>query len=177
MTDLTELKERLARRISKVDIHKIQQSGQDNFLERVYALISDDDHRISYNALWILTLCNASDRAWLASKRDELIDRVMTCDHVGKIRLMLTLLERTPMTADDVRSDYLDFCLDKIDSTSPPAIRAFCLREAYRHCKFYPEMTGELMCMIEHIEQSELPPAIRSVIRNIRKDIYRRSGS
>jgi len=90
---------------------------------------------------------------------------------VGKRRLILTLLEHLSIEKDDIRTDYLDYCLSKINSTEPYAIRALCLKQAYAMCRFYPELLAELKNEVELMQYGELSPGLLSVIRHMRKKI------
>lgn len=141
--------------------------------EILYSAITDEDDRISYNALWAFTHFSKTDREWLYAKRDELIDILLRTNHIGKKRLILTILEQQPVTPDDVRTDYLDYCLSKINSTEPHSIRAFCLKQAFAQCRFYPELMNELTAEMEIMEYSNPSPGLRSAERIIKKKIIR----
>ncbi len=45
---------------------------------------------------------------------DELIDRVMKEEHVGKRGLMLNILSRQQFEEEFLRSDFIDFCVGQI---------------------------------------------------------------
>lgn len=150
-------------------------SGAENDNEKaaLFALIHDTDDRVSYNALWIFTHFSPDDSRWLDDKRDEIIDTLLTTGHTGKRRLMLTLLDRMNICATQVRSDYLDFCLSKINSTEPYGIRALCIRQAFAQCRFYPELIAELNAELERIEFGASSRAILTTKRIILNKIAR----
>lgn len=137
----------------------------------LFSMISHSDDRVGYNALWVFTHFPLEDMKWLASKRDCLIDFMLRTGHAGKRRLILTLLEHLSVEKDDIRTDYLDFCLSKINSTESYAIRALCLKQAYAMCRFYPELLAELKNEVELMQYGELSPGLLSVIRHMRKKI------
>ncbi len=139
----------------------------------LYSAITDKDDRVSYNALWVFTHFSKEDREWLYDKRNELIDILLRTNHIGKKRLILTILEHQPVTPDDIRTDYLDYCLSKINSTEPYAIRAFCLKQAFAQCCFYPELMNELKAEMEIMEYNNPSPGLRSAKRIIQKKIIR----
>ena len=144
---------------------------EDSLKSELYSYVYHQDNRIGYNALWVFTHFSPADIEWLAPKRNELVDMALTTSHVGRKRLILALLERLPFGRDDVRSDYLDFCLSKINSTEPYGIRALCLRQAFAQCRFYPELMDELKNEIELMEQGTLSPGLEAARRIIRHKI------
>lgn len=176
-TDNGGMREMLAGRIGRRDIRAIClqccDGGDDCVRETLFSLISDDDDRVAYNALWVLTHFDGEGRDWLLLRRSILIDRLLTEKHTGKRRLMLSLLDKMPVAEDDVRTDYLDFCMAKINSTEPYGIRALCLKQAFAQCRFYPELLHELKCAIEMMEHGEMSAGIRSARNNIMKQISR----
>lgn len=167
----------LAGRIGRHDIRAICQQcgngGDDCVRETLFSLVSDDDDRVAYNALWVLTHFDGEGRDWLRRKRGILIDCLLTEKHTGKRRLMLSLLDRMSVAEDDVRTDYLDFCMAKINSTEPYGIRALCMKQAFAQCRFYPELLHELKCEIEMMEHGEMSPGILSARNNIVKQMSR----
>ena len=137
-------------------------------------LAADADDRVGYNALWILTHLPARERKWLEPHRDRLIDLLLADTHVGKQRLLLTLLEHQKVSREDIRTDYLDFCLAHINSAAPYALRAFCLKQAYAQCRHYPELLAELQEEMHLMDYSQLSPGLlsarRIVLRQLKKD-------
>ena len=108
----------------RIGTHHIRQicalcSGEvnDSMKAELFSLINAPDDRTAYNAMWVFTHFAPTDMAWLRPKRNDLIDLVLTVGHEGKRRLLLTLLEHQTIGKDDIRLDYLDFCLSRINST------------------------------------------------------------
>lgn len=147
--------------------------ANDNIKQILYSLIADDNDRIGYNALWILSHFSDADKIWLYSKRNELIDLLLKETHAGKKRLFLRILSDIPITVEDIRSDYLDFCLGKINSTEPYAIRAWALEQAFQMSKFFPELIEELKGEMAMMEYGELSPGLLSAKKYIEKKISR----
>lgn len=137
----------------------------------LYALVTHADDRVGYNALWVFTHFSAEEIKWLEPKRNDLVDIALSTSHSGKRRLALNLLERLPISVNDLRGDYLDFCLSRINSTEPYGIRALCLRQAFAQCRFYPELMAELVAEIELMGYSPLSPGLAAARRSILKDI------
>lgn len=162
----------------RIGTHHIRQicalcSGEtnDRMKAELFSLINAPDDRTAYNALWVFTHFAPTDMAWLRPKRNDLIDLVLTVGHEGKRRLLMTLLEHQTIGKDDIRLDYLDFCLSRINSTEPCGIRALCLKQAFAQCRFYPELLAELETEMELMDSADLSPALLSARKNIRKRI------
>lgn len=146
-------------------------SGNEDSKEELFSLACNEDDRISYNALWVFTHFPAADMRWLSSKRDVLINLLLHTDHVGKQRLILTLLEHQSIPVEKIRTDYLDFCLSKINSAAPYAIRALGLKQAYRMCRHYPDLLTELRLEMDMMTRGPLSPGLRSAIRSVRRQL------
>ena len=148
----------------------IRQSRQSALLNQLFSLAFDKDSRVSYNALWVLSHLNSDEINSLNDRRNQIIDQLLLTDHTGIKRLSLSLLNRLPLSADNMRSDFLDYCFAHICSTDPYAIRALCLKLVFSHCKIYPELTTELLSHLELMGYGDLPPALKAT----RKDILSR---
>lgn len=163
-----DLKAVLSCRIGLRDIRAVcAASGADSVKTELLSLAFDSDDRTAYNALWALTHFPGKGRDLLLPYRDRLIDCLLATAHVGRRRLMLSLLDALPCEAADIRTDYLDFCLDRINSTEPYGVRALCLRQAYAQCRHYPELIHELRQQMQIMALAPLSPGLRSVLRHI----------
>ncbi|WP_288155716.1 hypothetical protein [Phocaeicola sartorii] len=166
-----ELRKILNKRLTKEDLYKmicLMQGGcGDPHKKLLYKLINDTEERISYNALWIFTHFSATDNKWLYKKKNDLINKAMITPHKGKLRLLLTLLQKQPITRNDLRTDYLNFCLTKINSTEPYAIRSLCIKQAYAQCRFYPELLTEFKNQIDIMKDNKMSPGMRATLKNI----------
>lgn len=167
------LREKLAGRLYINDIRLLAADDTLSAREELYRLTDDTEERVGYNALWAMTHFASSANGWLATKRDGLINQLLACNHVGKKRLLLTLLDRLSVQPEDIRTDYLDFCLAAINSSEPYAIRVFCMKQAYAQCRLYPELLQEFSAILEMTDQSELSPGLKSAKRNILKQMAR----
>jgi len=129
-----------------------------------------EDRIVSRNAAWVLTKATDAELQQLAQLQDRFIDLVMQTPNSSLRRLTLNLLERMPMEADDIRADFLDFCLAHMASLDePPGIQSLCLKLACKMCAFYPELMGELNRTVDAIHIEHYSPALRSVIKHMRK--------
>lgn len=144
----------LINRLSQSDIHELcalTQGERNNSLkEQLYKLTLDSDRRVATNALWVFTHFAAVDMEWLYAKHDQLINRCLNEKDATKLRLMLNLLLRQPYTEEDIRTDFIDFCLTRLaDTKSPYAVRAQCIKLAYVQMHYWPELLNELRQTLE----------------------------
>ena len=154
-----------------------QGKGNDHRKEKLYQLTFDEDDRVAFNALHALSHFDLANNEWLYSKHENLIDRVMKEQHVGKCRLMLNLLLRQPFEKDSLRSDFIDFCIAKITACAQPyAIRAYCIKLAYEQMKYYPELLEELKMALDMLNQEAVSPGLLSAKRQIMEKIKRKLG-
>ena len=155
------------------DICLLVQGEQNHSLkEQLYQLTLDDDRRVATNALWVFTHFALADNAWLYAKHDQLIDRCLNEKDATKLRLMLNLLLRQPYTEEDIRTDFIDYCLMRLtDPKSPYAIRAQCIKLAYEQMKYWPELLNELRQTLKMISCEPLSPGLRSAWRQVMKKL------
>lgn len=155
------------------DICLLVQGEQNHSLkEQLYQLTLDDDRRVATNSLWVFTHFALADNAWLYAKHDQLIDRCLNEKDATKLRLMLNLLLRQPYTEEDIRTDFIDYCLMRLtDPKSPYAIRAQCIKLAYEQMKYWPELLNELRQTLEMISCEPLSPGLRSAWRQVMKKL------
>lgn len=155
------------------DICLLVQGEQNHSLkEQLYQLTLDNDRRVATNALWVFTHFALADNEWLYAKHDQLIDRCLNEKDATKLRLMLNLLLRQPYTEEDIRTDFIDFCLMKLtDPKSPYAVRAQCIKLAYEQMRYWPELLNELRQTLEMISCEPLSPGLRSAWRQVMKKL------
>ena len=155
------------------DICLLVQGEQKHSLkEQLYQLTLDNDRRVATNALWVFTHFAVVDNEWLYAKHDQLIDRCLKEQDVTKLRLMLTLLLRQPYTEEDIRTDFIDFCLMRLtDPKSPYAVRALCIKLAYEQMRYWTELLNELRQTLEMINREPLSPGLRSAWRQVMKKL------
>lgn len=170
------MKTLLTHRLSQSEIKQLCASthgARNNRLkEELYQLTLDTDRRVATNALWVFTHFALADNAWLYAKHDQLIDRCLNEKDATKLRLMLNLLLRQPYTEEDIRTDFIDYCLMRLtDPKSPYAVRAQCIKLAYEQMKYWPELLNELRQTLEMISCEPLSPELRSAWRQVIKKL------
>ena len=170
------LNDKLKSRLSSDEIHEmcfLSQGRENDWVKaELFELTKDTDKRISYNALYVFTKFDLSNTEWLYQKQDELINRALHEQRAGNTRLLLTLLLRQPFDSENLRTDFLDFCLLGIIScTKPTAVRLLCIKLAYEQCKFFPELLEELRCTLNLLEHEPLSSGLATARKNILKMI------
>ena len=170
------MKSLLLHRLSMDGINEIcllVQGEQNHSLkEQLYQLTLDNDRRVAVNALWVFTHFAVVDNEWLYAKHDQLIDRCLKEQDATKLRLMLNLLLRQPYTEEDIRTDFIDYCLMQLtDPKSPYAVRALCIKLAYEQMRYWPELLNELRQTLEMISCEPLSPGLRSAWRQVMKKL------
>lgn len=166
----------LSRRINKPEINKIVAwaSGKPDNLSLLWWLVCSKERRTGGNALWTLTHLPASDSEWLLSIRDDMIDMLLAETDVARKRMMLQILRGQEYDADDIRTDFLDYCLSKINSECEPyAIRCFSIYAAFRMCRHYPELVAELESHLDMMRLQSLSPGLKSALRQTKTKISR----
>ena len=166
----------LTHRLSQSEIKQLcalTHGARNNHLkEGLYQLTLDDDRRVAVNALWTFTHFTADDNVWLFAKHDQLIERCLNEKDATKLRLMLNLLLSQPYTEEDIRTDFIDFCLARLtDTRAPYAIRAQCIKLAYEQMRHWPELLDELLQTLNMISCEPLSPGLRSAWKQVMKKI------
>lgn len=173
---MEDLRKRLSWRIHSRDISLINHKClTDIFLmDGLYRLAYDADSRVAGNALWCMTWYDREQSEWLVPKRKELIKLAITTVNATVRRLTLCLLEKMSWAQEDIQTDFLDFCLDKISSaTETPGVRTLCIKLCYLQCRHYPELLKELEIVLNEVGQYPMNPAISSIRKSILRKINR----
>lgn len=138
----------------------------------LWSLAHNCDRRTSANALWVMTHLPASEAEWLHSLQDELIDMLLAETDTGKKRMLLQLLKVQDYAPDDIRTDFLDFCMSKINSECEAyAVRCFSIYTAFRMCRHFPALIAELEQHLDMMSSQSLSPGLKSALRHIRAKI------
>ena len=142
--------------------HELKSEG--DFVSFARRFVYDTDAKVARNALWILTKASDQELSALQVMLHELMERAMTTDSSAVRRLSLNIVERLKMEEDDLRTDFLDFCLDRMANIEAlPGCQSVCMKLAFRMCRFYPELMGEFMRTIEGMEIDYYKPAVKCI--------------
>ena len=158
--------ERLKQTFSEGGAQEIYQEvkSDGNFLGFARRYAFSDDYRVARSALWGLTKASKEELPQLQEMLNELIDQAMQTENSSVRRLTLNIIERLEIKEDELRTDFLDFCLEHMmDVEEFPGIQSVCMKLAFRMCKFYPELMDELKRTLEGMEIDYYKPAVKGV--------------
>lgn len=149
------------------EIYQEVKSGGD-FLGFARRYVFSEDYRVARSALWGLTKADKKELSQLQVLLDELVELAMRTENSSVRRLSLNIVERLEITEDDLRTDFLDFCLEHMVSFDElPGIQSVSMKLAYRICKFYPELTEEFMRTLEAMRIDYYKPAVKGLRNKI----------
>lgn len=170
---MINIEEKLAGRINLKDIRQVVDWAQENENRKLlWELVASADRRTGANALWVMTHFPECYKSWIISLRDEMINRLLNEKDSSKKRLFLQLLRDQEYEKDFIRSDFLDFCLSKINSECEPyAIRCLSLYLSFKMCRHYPELIDELEEHLNMMSFQVLSPGLKSAHRKVRERI------
>lgn len=147
-------------------------SGSRDNLNMLWGFARSNDRRTSVNALWTMTHLPETDIESLISLRDEMIDMLLAETDTGKKRMLLQLLRDQEYAADDIRTDFLDYCMSKINSECEPyAVRCFSIYVAYKMCRHFPELFAELEEHLDMMQYQSLSPGLKSALHQTKMKI------
>lgn len=172
-----QLRNRLSRRIRMEDIFEILQEikNDPDHRQQLHRLIFDPDDGVAYQAMWVCTHFDSRENRLLFPRQNELIDELLVCSHSGKRRLLLNLIRRQPVQ-EPLRTDFLDFCLSRMDSPAElPGVRSLCMKQAFELCRQAPELLNELRLILEMMESAPLPISVRTVRKQVLKAIPKKN--
>jgi Zn finger protein HypA/HybF involved in hydrogenase expression len=141
---------------------EVKSTGDFLGFARQYAF--SKDYRVARTALWGLTKASKEELSQLQVILNEVINQAMQTDNSSVRRLTLNIIERLKMNEEDLRTDFLDFCLEHMVSIEEfPGVQTLCMKLAYRMCNFYPELMDELKRTLETMEIEYYKPAVKGL--------------
>lgn len=170
IVDMSATYERLRGIESKEDVLAIYSDikRRDDFVSFAQTFVFDADSRIARNTMWVLTKASDGELQTIYYLLNDLINLSMQSTDSSVRRLSLTIVERLKMKEEDLRTDFLDYCLNHMtDFNEQPAVQALCMKLAFRMSTFYPELIEELKRTIEAMEIYYYTPAVKSVRNRI----------
>lgn len=146
------------------DIKSLARKAHDDAVQReaLFETLLHGEGREAYYAAWALTHLPPSDNGFIAEHREALTDFAIATENTSLRRLVLALLERLEWGVDVVRSDLLDFSLQHLSSPDEAdGVRALCIKLAYRQCRHYEELCGELRQTLLMLDPALLHPGVK----------------
>lgn len=112
--------------------------------EAILSLLWDEEPRVARNAAWIMTHFSRRRKMELRNRQNDFIDLAMSTGNSGLRRLLLNVIEVQGIREEDLRTDFLDFCLTHMMAPEePPGVQSLCMKLAFAQCLFYPELLHE----------------------------------
>ncbi|MBR0073366.1 MAG: hypothetical protein IJP95_05955 [Bacteroidales bacterium] len=124
--------------------------------------------KVARNALWCLTKATDDELRGLQPLMDNFIDQAIGTEYSAVRRLSLSIVERLAIPKDNLRTDFLDFCLRHMASLDePPGVQTLCMKLAFRMCGFYPELRHEFFHSLQAMDPDYYKPAVKCVRNRI----------
>ena len=179
ITSLNVLRNQLVGRIHTEDVRRIvdciTNDDGDVIVKALYCLLSDSDRRVANNAAWVLSCSDGKVMRFLLRYQNQLIDLLIGTKDKSFSRMLFSILRRQTFEKSNLRTDFLDFCLNEIVNTNQAiAIRAHAIYVSYSLCKAYPELLNELFMMLQMLESESLSPGLRHARNTIMSAIKKK---
>ena len=178
ITSLSVLRNQLVGRIHTEDVRRIvdciTNDDGDVIVKALYHLLSDTDRRVANNAAWVLSCSDGKVMRFLLRYQNQLIDLLIGTKDKSFARILFSILRRQTFEKSNLRTDFLDFCLNEIiNSNQAIAIRAHAIYVSYSLCKAYPELLNELFMTLQMQESETLSAGLlharKAIMTAIRK--------
>ena len=179
ITSLSVLRNQLVGRIHTEDVRRIvdcmANDDGDVIMKVLYHLLSDTDRRVANNAAWVLSCSDGKVMRFLLRYQNQLIDLLIGTKDKSFSRMLFSILRRQTFEKSNLRTDFLDFCLNEIvNSNQAIAIRAHAIYVSYSLCKAYPELLNELFMTLQMLESESLSPGLRHARNTIMSAIKKK---
>lgn len=179
ITSFSVLRNQLVGRIHTEDVRRIvdciTNDDGDVIMKALYCLLSDTDRRVANNAAWVLSCSDSKVMRFLLRYQNQLIDLLIGTKDKSFSRILFSILRRQTFEKSNLRTDFLDFCLNEIiNSNQAIAIRAHAIYVTYSLCKAYPELLNELFMMLQMLESESLSPGLRHARNTIMSAIKKK---
>ena len=179
ITSLRVLRNQLVGRIHTEDVRRIvdciTNDDGDVIMKALYCLLSDTDRRVANNAAWVLSCSDGKVMRFLLRYQNQLIDLLIGTKDKSFSRILFSILRRQTFEKSNLRTDFLDFCLNEIiNSNQAIAIRAHAIYVSYSLCKAYPELLNELFMTLQMLESESLSPGLRHARNTIMSAIKKK---
>ena len=176
---LSVLRNQLVGRIHTEDVRRIVDcmANDDSvvIVKVLYCLLSDTDRRVANNAAWVLSCSDGKVMRFLLRYQNQLIDLLIGTKDKSFSRILFSILRRQTFEKSNLRTDFLDFCLNEIvNSNQAIAIRAHAIYVSYSLCKAYPELLNELFMTLQMLESESLSPGLRHARNTIMSAIKKK---
>lgn len=163
-------RDRLKQTFSEGGAQEIYQEvkSEGDFLGFAHRFAFDQDFKVARSALWGLTKASDKELSALQVLLNDLIEQAMLTENSSVRRLTLNIIERLKMDEDDMRTDFLDFCIEHaVMGDEFPGVQTLCMKLAFRMCKPYPELMDEFRRTLQAMEIEYYKPAVKGIRNKI----------
>jgi len=138
----------------------------------MYRLMEDEDHIISWHAMWTCEKISERHPDWFDTLYDDLIKKLFSCKHSGSKRLLLSILYNlaipTPFPVE-----LLNFCMDRMLMPQESiGVQALAVKMAYRLCLKEPELLQELDIILNNADKEFYSRGVKNAIRSVQENIH-----
>lgn len=162
----------LSQKMSKEEILAYARAMSPNDCNRIISFIAEEEKELSANVAHIFLNTSKGCKIWLSGKATYIMKIAQTTPYEKTERLLLSVLLKLKFDTTDIDVKFLDYCLYSIISAKRPcAIKALCMKLAYKLSTNYPELLYELKMILENIDNISLAPSIACARKNILRKI------
>ena len=134
----------------------------------VFELLYDTDIRVARNAGWVLMHMPIIQIKRLP--QEQLIDYAMSTPDSSLRRFSLRLVDAQGVAKEEMRTDFLDFCLQHmVMLEEPPGVQSLCMKLAYHMCRFYPDLLHEFEETLKMMPSEHYKPGVRYLIKKLKE--------
>ena len=144
---------------NRINIYQIKGQAQsaaasEASTRALIAQLHDSNPVVARNAAWALTHFTDEQLLAILPMQSEFIDLAISTDNSSLRRLVLNVIERQGIEFENMRTDFLDFCIDHMTApTEAPGIQSLCMKLAYRMCSYYPDLLLEFRYTLLMMEE------------------------
>ena len=125
---------------------------------------------IARNSAWVMTHFSDKLITTFQPRINEFIDLIMTTDNISLKRLILNIVDRLTLSENNLRTDFIDFCLEHMMSLEePPGVQTLCMKLAHKQCLFFPELQDEFYNLLNMMEIGNYATCVKSLHKKMVK--------
>lgn len=152
MSSIEEIEETISAACSKIsiDMYAAQAIAEPNLVRQLWQIASADKP-YAWKAAWILATATKADHSSTRCIAQEVYDAIPATKNLSQIREYIKIIHYHPLPSD-ASGELLDFCLEAIINRNlTVGVRMHCMDLAARYCDIYPEITSELVSILEEV--------------------------
>jgi hypothetical protein len=168
-----DIKLALEREHSKRNTEAIVNYIGDNpkLFAELMATFNTPNYRLTQRAAWPISYIAEHAPQLLNPYWDEIFVNLQKDIHPAFKRNIFRALYRMKTIPEEIHGEVVEHCMQAIaDAKNPAAIRAFAMHIMGKMAKIYPDLSGELMALVEPLTAHDLP-SIKSSSKKILKQL------